>query len=78
MLKAHHRTWPEWAVTYLRVFRLVVVGTCLSLLVVAYVLHVPWLVMASACIALGEFLECTYYLVVLRWGVRSGFISGGA
>ena len=72
MLNAHGRTWPEWAMTYLRVFRVVVVGTCVSVLLAAYVLHIPWLLMASACIALGEFLESTYYLVVLRWAARTG------
>ena len=81
MLKAmlasvfHERSWAAWALTYLYVFRVVVVGGCLGLLVVAWIAHIQWLVMASACIAIGECVESSYYIIVLRWAERSGRLS---
>jgi uncharacterized membrane protein len=69
----HRRqTWYALALAYVSVFRTVVVGSCLVCAAVAWFMHVPWLLMASLCIAAGEFVECTYYLVVLNWGKRSG------
>ena len=69
------RSWPAWALTYLYIFRVVVVGTCVALVAVSWLAHIEWLFWASTCIAVGEFLESTYYIVVLRWAERTGRIS---
>ena len=53
----------------------VVVGSCVVLVVVAWLLQIQWLMMASACIAIGEFLESTYYILVLKWAERSGRLT---
>lgn len=71
----HAKTWPEWALTYLHVFRMVVVGTCLVLVAGAWLAHIQWLLWAAGCIAIGEFVESTYYILVLRWGERTRRIS---
>lgn len=63
-------TWPAWARTYLRVFRIVVVSTCVAVAVFAWLASIPWLLGASVCIGIGELLESSYYLVVLDWGQR--------
>lgn len=72
------RSWPEWAFFYLRVFRVVVVGTCLVVAVGAWFAQIDWLLKASICIAIGEFLESSYYIVVLKWGERTGRTSAPA
>jgi hypothetical protein len=72
------RTWLEWALLYLHLFRIIVVSTCLVLLAVAWLTHIQWLVNASACIAIGEFIESTYYILVLRWATKSGRLSPAA
>jgi hypothetical protein len=64
--------WPEWALVYLFAFRRVVVGLCLAAAGVAWIDQVPWLLAASACVGLGELLESSYYIGVLRWGQRRG------
>jgi uncharacterized membrane protein len=64
------RSWPEWALTYLYVFRAIVVGLCLIGAGLAWLTQAPWLLAAALCIALGEFLESSYYIVVLQWGER--------
>jgi hypothetical protein len=64
------RSWPEWALTYLYVFRASVVGVCLVGAGLAWLAQVPWLLAAAVCIAVGEFLESSYYIVVLQWGDR--------
>ena len=64
------RSWPEWALTYLYVFRASVVGVCLVGAGLAWLAQAPWLLAAAVCIALGEFLESSYYIVVLHWGDR--------
>jgi hypothetical protein len=71
------RTWSDLALTYLYVFRAAVVGSCLLVATVAWLTHVPWLLTASICIAAGEFIESTYYIVVLNWGQRTGRIPPG-
>ena len=57
---------------YLYVFRIVVVGSCLVALAVAWLAQIHWLLMASVCIAVGEFAECTYYIVILKWAESTG------
>ena len=66
------RTWPEWALSYLYTFRAVVVGTCLLLAGLGWTLHIGWLLAAGMCIAAGEFVESTYYIMVLKWAERTG------
>ncbi len=63
---------PERALAYLYVFRRVVVGLALGGLSAGWYWPVPGLVAASLCIGLGELLESTYYIEVLRWGQRRG------
>jgi hypothetical protein len=65
------RSWPAWARTYLRFFRGVVVGACLIGAAWGWSAHIDWLVAASVCLAIGEFLESSYYVLVLEWGARS-------
>ena len=59
--------FPDWALVYLRVFRRVVVGLCVIGVGVGLVSGVAWLVAASVCVGVGEWLESSYYLVMLRW-----------
>jgi hypothetical protein len=41
----------------------------------ALLAHIRWLLMASLCIAAGEFVECTYYISVLRSAHRTGRLA---
>ena len=70
--RPQQRSWPEWALTYLFALRAVVVAGCLLAVAVAWLAHIPWLLMAGTCIAVGEFLECTYYISVLKWAEHTG------
>ncbi len=63
---------PERALAYLCVFRRVVVGLALIGVSVGWSWQVPGLVAAGLCIGIGELLESTYYIEVLRWGQRHG------
>ena len=63
---------PEGALTYLYVFRRVVVGLALVIGGVAWAWEVPWLIAACLCVGVGELLESSYYIGVLRWGQRRG------
>ncbi len=62
----------QWALTYLLVFRHVVVGLALVGAGAGCYCQVPGLVAAGLCIGVGELLESTYYIEVLRWGQRRG------
>ncbi|MDQ3811432.1 MAG: hypothetical protein M3336_14190 [Chloroflexota bacterium] len=64
-------TWLAWARLYLHLFRIVVVSTCAFVAAYAWLADIGWLLAAAACIGTGELLECSYYLMVLRWGERS-------
>jgi hypothetical protein len=66
--------WPEWALVYLFAFRRTVVGLCLAAGALAWLTDVNWLLAAAVCVGLGELLESTYYIGVLRWGQRRGSI----
>jgi hypothetical protein len=66
------RSWLAWALTYLYVFRRVVVGACIVAAGVGLAEDVPWLLAASVCIGLGEWLESSYYVAVIRWGTTFG------
>ena len=65
----------EWAYAYLYAFRVVVVGACLVLVPIGWVAHIDWLFNASLCVAIGELIESSYYICVLRWGQRTGRIA---
>ena len=58
------------AAKYLQVFRTVVVGLCLVAAMWGWAEHIDWLLAAGVCVGVGEFLESSYYLVVLDWGRR--------
>ena len=65
-------TGPEWAFAYLYVFRYVVVGLALLGTSAGWYWQVPGLAAACLCIGVGELLESTFYLEMLRWGQRRG------
>jgi hypothetical protein len=65
------RTISGWSRIYLRVFRSVVVASCVAFAAYGWIADIQWLVAAGVTIGLGEFVECTYYLMVLNWGERS-------
>jgi hypothetical protein len=58
---------PEGALRYLYVFRRVVVGLAVVGIGVGWTAQVPWLFGASVCIAIGEWLESSYYISAIRW-----------
>jgi hypothetical protein len=64
------REWsgPEGAFVYLYLFRRVVVALALVGAGVGWVGQVPWLFAAGLCVGIGELLESSYYIAVLRWG----------
>jgi hypothetical protein len=59
---------PDVALTYLYAFRRVVVGLALLGAVVAWVAGAPWLLAICVCVGLGELLESSSYIAVLRRG----------
>jgi hypothetical protein len=68
------RDWPEWALVYLFAFRRTVVGLCITAAGVAWLSQLAWLLAASVCVGIGELVESSYYIGVLRWGQRRGSI----
>jgi hypothetical protein len=58
------------ALAYLLLFRRLAVGLALAGVGVAWIEQVPWLLGASACIGLGELLETSFDIGVIRWGQR--------
>ena len=70
--RGRQQSGPEWALTYLYVFRRVVVGLALIGAGVGWSWQEPGLVAGCLCIGVGELLESTYYIEVLRWGQRHG------
>jgi hypothetical protein len=54
------------ALVYLYTFRRVVVGLALIAAGVGWAEDVPWLLAASATVGIGEWLESSYYITVLR------------
>ena len=65
------RTYSGWSRVYLRAFRTVVVASCAAFVAYGWIAHIQWLLAAGLTIGIGEFIECTYYLMVLDWGQRS-------
>jgi hypothetical protein len=59
---------------YLVAFRRTVVGLCLAAAGAAWLSEVTWLLAVSVCVGIGELLESSYYIGVLRWGQRSGSV----
>jgi hypothetical protein len=59
------------AFTYLYRFRRIVVGLMAVGAVVAFAEQLPALGAACVCIGIGEWIESSYYLNVLRWRRRS-------
>jgi hypothetical protein len=70
--RGRRQTSPEWALAYLFVFRRVVVGLALGGAGAGWYWQAPGVVGAGLCIAVGELLESTYYIEVMRWGQRHG------
>jgi hypothetical protein len=70
--RRRQQSGPEWALAYLYVFRRVVVGLALVGAGAGWYWQVPGLVAGCLCIGVGELLESTYYIEVLRWGKRRG------
>jgi hypothetical protein len=66
------QSWRGWAMTYLFAFRRVVVGLCLIAAGVGLMHQIGWLLAVSVCVGIGEFVESSYYIGVLRWGERRG------
>jgi hypothetical protein len=72
VMTTSNQVWLHWALAYLYIFRVIVVGTCLTLVPIAWLTHIDWLFNASLCVAIGELIESSYYICVLRWGQRTG------
>src|SRR5215207_6345270 len=70
--RGRRQSYPEWAFAYLFVFRRVVVGLALVGVGVGWVGQMPGVFGAALCIGIGELLESTYYIEVMRWGQRHG------
>jgi len=68
--------WPGWAFVYLFAFRRVVVGACLVGVGFGVFHQIGWLTAVSVCVGIGELLESSYYISVMRWGQRRGTLSG--
>ncbi len=56
------------ALTYVYAFRRFALGACLVAWAIGWAADVSWLVAAATCIGIGEVLECSYYIAVMRWG----------
>jgi hypothetical protein len=67
-LRLRRRSWLAWALTYLYVFRRIVVGLCCVGAGLGLADSVAWLLAASVCVGFGELLESSYYIMVIRWG----------
>lgn len=62
------------AYTYLYAFRRVAVVVATIGALVGLVQHIDWLLAASITVGIGEWLETTYYIVVLRSGSKARLI----
>jgi hypothetical protein len=56
----------ERAHIYLYTFRKVVVGLALLAAAIAWAEQIPWLLTVSVTVGIGEWLESSYYLMVMR------------
>ena len=57
---------PVTALVYLVSFRRAIVGLAVAGLGLGWLDQIPWLFWASLCIGLGELLESSYYIVLVR------------
>ena len=74
--RRRRQSYPEWAFAYLLVFRRVVVGLAVIGVGVGWAGQMPGVFGAALCIGIGELIESTYYIEVLRWGQRRGQLFG--
>ena len=70
--RGRQQSYPEWALAYLLVFRRIVVGLALVGVGVGWAGQLPGVFGAALCIGIGELLESSYYIEVMRWGRRHG------
>ena len=66
-LTSQHLDTTALAFRYLYGFRRIVVGLAVTGAVISSVQQWSGLCAACVCIGIGEWLECSYYLNVLRW-----------
>ena len=66
----NRQTETQLAFRYLFIFRRVVVSLALVGAVLAWAYQFPALTAALVCIGIGELLESSYYISVLRWRQR--------
>jgi hypothetical protein len=64
------------AFRYLSLFRRIVVGLAAAGAAVGLLQQWPGLLAACICIGIGEWLECSYYLAVLRWRQERAAVTG--
>src|SRR5436190_22963001 len=62
----------DLAFSYLYTFRRIVIIVALLGAGVAWIEQLSSLFAACVCIGIGELIECSYYLGVLRWAQRRG------
>lgn len=66
-LTSPHQDTAVLALRYLYLFRRIVVGLAVAGAAISFVQQWTGLFAACACIGIGEWLECSYYLNVLHW-----------
>jgi hypothetical protein len=62
--------WVRIAFAYLYTFRVVAIGAASLAALIGWIANIDWLVAAAVCIGIGEALESSYYITVMRWGSR--------
>jgi hypothetical protein len=62
--------WVRVAFTYLYTFRVIAITVCSGAAIVGWTQNIDWLLAAAVCVGIGEVLECSYYITVMRWGSR--------
>jgi hypothetical protein len=63
------------AFSYLYLFRRVVVSLAIVGVVLAWTYQLPALMAAFVCVGIGELLESSYYISVLRWRQKRAFTA---
>jgi Na+-transporting methylmalonyl-CoA/oxaloacetate decarboxylase beta subunit len=69
---------PARALTYVSAFRRFALGACVIAWAIGWATDVSWLVAAATCIGIGEVLECSYYIAVMRWGAARRSVASTA
>ena len=62
----------DFALAYLTIFRGIAVLAAATGATIGLTTNTQWLLAVSICVGLGELLETTYYITVMRWGQRRG------